>query len=329
MRSLFFSFFFIIFFEAFATPCPLEDSEITKESKLPQSVQQLYKSSRYLGIGVVDHEKFPGFVVLKTLLETYGFDPQLKTVVIEDSAIFAPLYEKLSLTEIQSNSPEFKMIPPTGQFLEIAKNILPLIRRINQKRGHDPLIVVPVDGMDHLNAKMQMHYDGEIQRPLGLEDLFSDLSFYHYVMSINREKQTAENFYQQVVLRYPKQKSIVIYHASHIFDELWAYGYEVTGRTTEIRYDYLGWMGFLLADQPALKNSYKKILVDTPTSQNPKGSVCWPETLFEETSKNSWFSTDVEGLSSFNKTSFFGRYREGTISSQAASLADFYLLSTF
>lgn len=327
----FFLFLPLFLYSSFALSltCPLQPSDIKQETKLSQEIQDLYQSSLYLGVAVVDHQKFPGFAVLQALVETYGLDPKLKTIVIEDSAVFAAVYEKLSLNEPDTYLKNVEALPKTAQFEYLSKNILPLVREINKKRSMDPLLVVPVDSMDDSSAKMQMHYGDSVFRPEGTENIFSDLGYYHFVMSINREKQTADNFHQQIQLRYPQKKSIIIYHAAHIFDELWAYGYEVQGQTTEIRFDYLGWMGFLISQNPQLKKNYKKILVDASTLQNPRGSICWPDHLFTSEMKNSWFSTNVQRISQFNTDSFFGRYREGTISLQAESLADFYVLSTY
>jgi hypothetical protein len=322
MKYILFLPIFFYSFQVLGSNCLIGLSSIEKHTKLPQQVQDLYEQSIYLGIAVVDHEKFPGFSVLKELIKTYGSDLRLKTIVVEDSAIFAPLYEKMSVLEPESD--EDKSIPKTKQYLEIYLKILPLVREVNKRRRQDPLLVVPIDSMNDSSGQKPMYYNGPITRPPEAQNLFPFVDNYYFVMSINREKETAQNFEAQISNRFPNRKSIIIYHAAHIFDELMAYGYEIIGQSTEIRYDYLGWMGFFLSEH---KTQYKKFLVDTPSRQNPEGSICWPTFLLSQQKKDVWFSTSAENITEFNSNSFLGRYREGTVALQAESLADFYLLS--
>lgn len=306
--------------------CSLPLADIQSYSKVPNRVLGLYNEKQYLGIAVVDHETFPGFRLLRHLIESIGHSKNIKTIVVEDSAVYADIYAKMSLEDPESFKEEVAHIRKTKQFYEIYENILPLVRWINTTRKEDPLLVVPIDSMGAETASMQMFY-GDKVFPDEMAHHFVDTTSYQFVMSINREKLTADNFKTMVEEKYPGKKGLIVYHAAHILNQVYAVGYEVVGHTTYIKKDHLGWMGFAVSNNHLLEMKYGKVLVDTVSSANPLGVLCWPDALLAKLSTSPMWYGGEASVNTFKNDSFFTRYREGSVSVTGKSIADFYLLA--
>ena len=257
------------------------------------------------------------------LLAARGLDPELKTVVIEDSHLRAELYAKLSVKAMTREefdaaaTAAYPNLHPQDIFM--FENVFPLLRKLNRQRPNDPVLAVPVDG---ITAPMAMETAWGISTPDARHhssrvavDPKSVANVYGG--SILRERETANHFRRLVTDRFPGRKSIVVYQGAHIFKNLQAVGADTDASGKVIKRAYLGWMSIVRAQSPTSMASYKVIAVDNRSAQwAPQGVFNLPPGIERSDSRAiglNWTGATPTGTSIFTSGSFMATYRNSSI----------------
>ena len=250
-----------------------------------------YDQSQILAIGVNDHSHFEPFDHLAALIKSRGLDPKLKTIIIEDVSVRAPLYNELSVRDLSFDEFKKRATSVYGMFSaheeSLFKTVLPAVREINERRPNDPLIVTSIDGMNTARA---------------LEAFVKPVTDI-YATSSAREQETARNFKTQVSDVYPGRKVIVAYQATHVAKNLSAQGIVSEGapRTS------LSWLSIATGD------SARVILVDSIGEWSTAGVLNLPNDLARPTSIAVGFEWLAGTIDVFKTDTFLRRYRRGTI----------------
>ncbi len=260
-----------------------------------------YDRAQILAIGVNDHVFFQPFDHLATLIRERGLDPRLKMIVIEDSSLRASLYELLSVKAISFD--EFKKLATKdyGMFSmheeALFTRVLPVVREMNARRPHDPLLVTAIDSMTNARAL----------------EIFSKPADEQFGVSIERERETARTFEKHVVERFPGRKVVVAYQATHIAKNLRA-----TGRDgSQTKRAFLGWLSMATHALKIASHSVRVVLVDSIGGWSKTGVLNLPEGVERPRESESAIAIRYngvgKGISAFQPGTFIRDYRNGSV----------------
>lgn len=284
-------------------------------------LNSLYDQAQFLGIAVNDHEGFEPFSRLYQLLQQRGLDPNLKTIVIEDSSMRAELYQEASVKEISSSEFRRRAIELFSVYSDqnayINAHIIYLIREINKKRPNDPLILVPIDGMNNAAIEELTSHAPSVDRTHSKsikQNAYSGL----YATSITRERDTARNFSEMVYKVYPGRKSVIIYQASHILKNVNAVGVDLVGKERVAKKAHLSWLSIAQKHLGLDENVIKIVVFDTIGSWSPNGLLNLPSELSRPHTKAVAFYASSPDLNAqvevFKDDTFIRRYRNRSLS---------------
>lgn len=153
-------------------------------------LREFYHSSRILALGESNHLHYQALDYLSDLLKEVGTDPNLKYVVVEARA---EERDYLARASLEPAKPSFGVRDNAhGQYY--IRFLLPQLRAINAKRPTQPVILVPIDGIEEIED------DGD-----------------SVDQHLQRETATLRNFEKQVLKTLGSGgKAIVFYHALHL-----------------------------------------------------------------------------------------------------------------
>lgn len=190
-------------------------------------LKDAYYDKEVLLIGTSNHANFKHYERVLELLEAVGSDPQLRYIVMERSYEATNFYELLSTFDLDRSLKEANFSSSNAQkgtmcdspeWSYTISQFFPKLREINRKRFPlPPIIVKTLESVpaEYYSAPGPVLYDGTCSADsIGLQNV---PAFEVWGLSNNREKQTAQNFRNEVWSKIaPQEKVIVISHYMHL-----------------------------------------------------------------------------------------------------------------
>lgn len=283
-----------------------------KKVETPQNIlSELYAESKTLSFGNADHESPKAFLELEKFLKVHGHDRELKSIAIEASSELAPFFESASTRDLTAD--DWSAIGPWEWYLEtqaetvhIMTVLVPLIRKLNLERARDPLLLVPIDGIEASTMMSGVKQEGDkvdLEVPISPKSLID----WMFIQSIDGELKTAENYAKLISHRWPNRKGIVIYHQAHVLRNLQAWG--VTRSHAKVRAIKapLSWVDYVSKSDPIFAANYRVVFFDTASKSNPSGVI---RDLPTSPTAYAFRTTDNP---TFNSDSFLATYRTRSI----------------
>lgn len=237
-----------------------------------------YGKSRILFLGTANHFNHHIYNLLTDLLKEIGKDPKLKYIVFERSSDISQFYEKLSektlgdvLTEFHFVNEEAKTrsLCESPEWAYTISDFFPEIRTINRNRVNK-VLVKSVDGM---RSDLPLNWPG--RQPIIDGTCRAQGTPTAYVVSTNREMDTAKNFSKNIwQMLGPNEKAIVVYHQAHLLEEIETCMPFMlqTNKWVAIK-AYFSWISYFLNEHPEAKSQIRRIFLDEKSQSAYEGML--------------------------------------------------------